>query len=115
MVRFGPAGNSESFYAQGHKHTKEAFAWIAEMGLNAYEYSFGHGARIREETACEIGAEAAANGVVLSVHAPYYINLATLEEDLSKRVTCGTLCSRHRRRGGWGQSASCFTPDLWDG
>ena len=80
MVRFGPAGNSESFYAQGHKHTKEAFAWIAAMGLNAYEYSFGRGVRIRQETAELIGAEAAENGVALSVHAPYYINLATLEE-----------------------------------
>ena len=81
MVRFGPAGNSESFYVQGHKHTIEAFAWIAAMRLDAYEYSFGRGVRIRQETAREIGTEAAANGVALSVHAPYYINLATLEEE----------------------------------
>ena len=31
--RFGPAGNSESFYAQGHTSTKEQPAWLHAMGL----------------------------------------------------------------------------------
>lgn len=81
MIRFGPAGNSESFYAQGHKRTNEAFEWIRGMGLDAYEYSFGRGVRIKQETAEAIGKEAAKSDVALSLHAPYYINLATLEED----------------------------------
>ena len=81
MIRFGPAGNSESFYEQGHKSTTEAFSWIREMGLDAYEYSFGHGVRIKQETAEAIGKAAADSGVALSLHAPYYINMATLEED----------------------------------
>ena len=79
MVLFGPAGNSDSFYAQGHKSTVEAFAWIKAMGLDTYEYSFGRGVRLGEEMAKKIGAEAAAHHVTLSVHAPYYINLATEE------------------------------------
>jgi deoxyribonuclease-4 len=61
MVLFGPAGNSDSFYAQGHKSTVEAFAWIKAMGLGAYEYSFGRGVRLGEETAKKIGAEAEEN------------------------------------------------------
>jgi deoxyribonuclease-4 len=77
MVLFGPAGNSDSFYAQGHKSTVETFAWITAMGLDAYEYSFGRGVRLGEAMAKKIGAEAAAHHVTLSVHAPYYINLAT--------------------------------------
>ncbi len=81
MIRFGPAGNSESFYAQGHKSTTEAFEWINNMGLDAYEYSFGRGVRIKQETAEAIGKKAADSDVALSLHAPYYINLATLEED----------------------------------
>lgn len=81
MIRFGPAGNSESFYAQGGKRTVEVFAWIAAMGLDAYEYSFGRGVRIKQETAQAIGQAAAEAGVALSVHAPYYINLATIEEE----------------------------------
>ncbi|MDD5018538.1 MAG: TIM barrel protein [Eubacteriales bacterium] len=81
MIHFGPAGNSASFYAQGHKHTVEAFAWISDMGLDAYEYSFGRGVRITKATAELIGLAAEANGVSLSVHAPYYINLATHEPE----------------------------------
>ena len=81
MILFGPAGNSESFYNEGHKRTVEVFSWIAKMGLNAYEYSFGRGVRLKRDTALAIGKQAAANGVTLSVHAPYYINLATLEPE----------------------------------
>lgn len=84
MIHFGPSGNSDLFYAQGHKATTEAFEWIAAMGLNAYEYSFGRGVRLREETARKIGEKAAERGVVLSVHAPYYINFATEDPDKEK-------------------------------
>ena len=77
MIYFGPAGNSESFYAQGFKHTVEQMAWLKNMGLNAYEYSFGRGVRLKEGTAREIGEEARKNGIALSVHAPYFINLAS--------------------------------------
>lgn len=76
MIRFGPGGNSESFYEQGHKRTIEAFAWLKNMGLDAYEYQCGRGVRIKQETAGKIGKEAKENGVILSLHAPYYINLA---------------------------------------
>ena len=76
MIRFGPAGNSESFYAQGHKHSFEAPAWLRRMGLSAYEYSFGRGVNLTEETAARIAAEARANDVAVSVHAPYFINLS---------------------------------------
>ncbi|MGI5849809.1 MAG: TIM barrel protein [Christensenellales bacterium] len=84
MIHFGPAGNSDSFYKKGYKHTYEAFAWIADMGLDAYEYSFGRGVRLSHTTAELIGKKAAENGVILSVHAPYYINLATEEPDKAK-------------------------------
>ena len=81
MIRFGPAGNSESFYAQGYKSTWQAPAWLEEMGLDAYEYSFGRGVSLSDETALRIAGEAAAHGVALSVHAPYFINLANPDPD----------------------------------
>ncbi len=86
MVLFGPAGNSELFYNSGNKHTYEAPKWIAGMGLTAFEYSFGHGVRIREETAEKIRIEAEKYKIAMSVHAPYYINLAaqnSFEKNLS--------------------------------
>lgn len=76
MIKFGPAGNSEAFYEQGYKSTWQAPKWLHDLGLNAFEYSFGRGVRLTQATAEKIGAEAQANQVYLSVHAPYFINLA---------------------------------------
>jgi len=84
-IRFGPSGNSDSFYAQGYEATWQAPKWIADMGLSAFEYSFGHGTRMREETAQKIRREAEAYDIALSVHLPYYINLTAFEpEQLEK-------------------------------
>ena len=63
MIKFGPAGNSLSFYEQGGKSTVQAMPWIAELGLNAYEYSCGKGINVGEDTALKIGAAAAECGV----------------------------------------------------
>ena len=43
--RFGPAGNSESFAAAGFKKSEDAPAWLAQMGLTAFEYQCGRGVR----------------------------------------------------------------------
>lgn len=79
-MRFGPSGNSEAFYEAGYKHTKDAPKWLNQMGLNAFEYSFGLGKFLKTETAQEIGKEAKKYGVEVSVHAPYYINFANTTE-----------------------------------
>ncbi len=85
MIRIGPSGNSLSFYEQGHKHTKEAAAWLAEMGLTAYEYSFGRGVRIGAEAASEIAAEFAKYGIEISSHAPYYTNFANPDDEMIEK------------------------------
>ena len=85
MLRIGPSGNSLSFYEQGHKRTKEAAAWLAGMGLNAYEYSFGRGVRISEEAAAEIAAAFAECDVEISSHAPYYTNFANPDSDMIEK------------------------------
>ena len=36
MIKFGPSGNSLSFYESGGKSTVEAMKWVADMGLTAY-------------------------------------------------------------------------------
>ena len=81
MIRFGPAGNSDSFYAQGYKQSVQAPRWLREMGLSAYEYSFGRGVGLKKETAEKIAEEAKANDIAVSVHAPYFINLANPGEE----------------------------------
>jgi len=79
MIRIGPSSNDILFYEQGHKSSKEAPAWLAKMGLNAYEISFGRGIRVGEQTAREIGDQAKQHGIAISTHAPYYINLASTD------------------------------------
>ena len=74
---FGPGGNSDSFYAAGFKRTVDTFAWQRRFGLMAFEYSFGRGIRLSSAAAREIGDAAREAGVAVSVHAPYYINLAS--------------------------------------
>ena len=79
MVRFGPAGNDVKFYTDGNKSSVDAPRWLSEMGLNAYEISFGRGIRMTDKTAEVIGKQAEIYDVKISVHAPYYINLANKE------------------------------------
>ncbi|MBO8129745.1 MAG: TIM barrel protein [Peptococcaceae bacterium] len=74
---FGPAGNSRSFYEQGHKSSLDAPKWLRQLGLGAYEYQCVRGVNIGERTAAHLGAAAARENITLSIHAPYYINLAS--------------------------------------
>lgn len=85
MIRFGPSGNSESFYLEGNKTSIEAPKWLKSKGLNAYEYSFGRGFTSGYETAKKLGSEAVANDVLVSVHAPYYINFANIEDTAKEK------------------------------
>ena len=80
MIRFGPSGNSESFYAQGYSHTEQSAKFVRDLGLDCFEYSFGRGVRMSEAKAISIGEAFAAQGVEISVHAPYYINFANPSE-----------------------------------
>lgn len=73
---FGPGGNSESFYAAGHKSTVEAPKYLAELGLGAYEFEAGNGLNAGEKTLCAIGEEAQKYGIELSLHTPYFISLS---------------------------------------
>lgn len=80
-IKFGPAGNSDSFAAAGFRATVDAPAWLRGLGLDAYEYQCGRGVNVGEETARKIGAQAAAHGITLSLHTPYYINLSSGEAE----------------------------------
>jgi len=84
MIRFGVAGAPDDFYDKGHKTALEMPAYLKAIGLDAFEYQCGRGVRISRETALKLGAEAKKNGITLTIHSPYYINIAT--DDLQKRT-----------------------------
>lgn len=81
MVKFGPAGNSEIFYKDGFKNSLDAPLWLKNHNLDLYEYSFGRMFNLKHETAKELGKRAKECGIEITVHSPYYINLANPSED----------------------------------
>lgn len=85
MIKFGPSGNSASFYAAGYEHTEDAAAYVREMGLDCFEYSFGRGVRMSEQKARSIGAAFARAGIEISVHAPYFINFANPDDEMAAK------------------------------
>lgn len=81
MPKFGPAGNSESFAVLGYKNSLQVPEYIVKMGLDCYEYQCGRGVNIGEEKAKELGLKAKEAGISLSLHAPYYISMSSVEEE----------------------------------
>ena len=91
---FGPAGNSDSFSVV-HKSSLAAPEWIAGFGLDAYEYQCGKGVNVGEATARKLGENARTHGIRLSLHAPYFINLANPDpESLQKTIGYITAACR---------------------
>ena len=80
-IRFGTAGTSDSFTTQGYKNSLDIPAYTAGMGLDAFEYQCGHGVRLGLDKARQMAADAAAHGILFSVHAPYYISMSSLDEE----------------------------------
>lgn len=85
MIKFGPAGNCKTFYEEGYKRTIEAPLWLKQKGLDAYEYSFGKGFTLPDDTAVKIGEEMKKYGITVSIHAPYYINFATPTDEMAEK------------------------------
>lgn len=81
MIKFGPSGNSLAFSLAGNKNSEQSAEWVKNLGLDCFEYSFGRGVSLSDERAVEIGNAFKKAGVELSVHAPYYINLANPEDE----------------------------------
>ncbi|WP_337960861.1 TIM barrel protein [Caloramator sp. mosi_1] len=84
-AKFGPSGNSKSFYDEGYKSSVDMPKWLKQKGLDAYEYSFGRGINISFETAEKIGKEALENGILLSIHSPYYINFGSSDIEIQAK------------------------------
>lgn len=77
---FGPAGNSDSF-SKKYKSSTDAPQFIKELGIDAYEYQCGKGVRISDKTASALCENAEKFGIRLSLHAPYFISLSSVEKE----------------------------------
>ena len=74
MIKIGPAGS-------GGLGNLKGIQKVVRMKLDCMEVEFTYGVRISMDEARQVGALAKEKGVVLSVHAPYYINLASDEKE----------------------------------
>lgn len=92
---FGTAGNPDRFQAEGFKASKDMPLWLKGKGLDAYEYQCGKGVSVGEATARAIGEKAAQAGIVLSLHAPYFVNPANPDPD-SQEKTAGYVLAACR-------------------
>ncbi len=73
MIRIGPAGFGGS--------PIENIGHIAELGLSAVEVEFTYGVRMKKADAEKLGELNRKCRLMLSIHAPYYINLASKEKE----------------------------------
>lgn len=69
-ILLGPAGSPA-------KSTLEGLSVVNQLGLQAMEVQFTHGIGMGLPLAKQIGEANKKQGIYLSVHAPYYINLAS--------------------------------------
>ncbi len=81
MVLFGPAGTPQGFFDRGYKKSLQLPDFLEEMGLDLFEYQCGNGVTIGEATARKLGDAFRAKGKILSVHAPYFISLSSVEPE----------------------------------
>ena len=53
--------------------------WLQNLGLQAYEYECSRGVRVSKTFCTTLAAQAKRYNIKLSIHAPYYINLASTD------------------------------------
>ena len=72
-IRIGPAGSDGLGPLKGVEK-------VAGLGLECMEVEFTYGVRLKPDAARAVGDLARRKRIILSVHAPYYINLASEEK-----------------------------------
>lgn len=80
-LKFGPAG----YPAEAKGNLERVFQILSEADLDALEYAAVYGLRMSEEKAISIGKAAKKTNITMSMHAPYYISLASKREDVRER------------------------------
>ena len=80
-IKLGPSG-----IPAGCKGTSvDAVGYVKKEGLHCIEIQFVRGVHMKNKMAMEVGEAAKQFGVELSVHAPYYINLASHDKKIQKQ------------------------------
>ena len=85
MIKFGPSGNSQAFFDAGYSKSEDSAKWVKNLGLDCFEYSFGRGVNLSDGKALALAGVFKECGVEISVHAPYYVNLANPDQEMAEK------------------------------
>lgn len=77
-ISFGPGGNSVSWGKR--KFPQELPEYLGSMGLNGYEIECGRGVRLSANTVALMPSLAKEHNINVTLHAPYFISLSSVEE-----------------------------------
>lgn len=108
MIDFGPAGCCELMESRGI-NIMQVPKFLSELGLKTFEYPLTHGINIGQEKAKVIGDEFKKFNISLSVHAPYYINLAN-PDDVMAEKSFGYIISSMKIANAMGADRVIFHP-----
>ena len=78
MISFGPGGNSISWGKL--KFPADLPQYLKNLGLNGYEVECGRGVRI-SDAAKSLPKLAEEHGLYITLHAPYFISLSSVDEE----------------------------------
>ena len=81
MALFGPAGLADSFKTLGYKKSIQVADYLSRFGLTAFEYQAGRGVKIGTDAARQLGDVLADKNIQVSIHAPYFISMSSVEEE----------------------------------
>jgi deoxyribonuclease-4 len=86
---------------------------VRELGLDCLEMAWVNGVRMGEEAADRIARAARENGVQLTAHAPYYVNLCGSAEVVAR--SRGRLVAAARLAARCGARSVCFHAGFYQG
>ena len=83
------------------KGMEDGLPMLKEMGLNAVEVQYTYGIQTKLETVERLGRIARENGIRISCHAPYYINLNSRDRGVLKK-SCTWIHRTAEMMNAWG-------------
>lgn len=80
QIRFAPAGGCAIFH-ETYKSNQFLPEFLVSYGLNGLEYQCGRGVNLSEATAAALSEKCEAADIEVSLHAPYYISLSSVDPE----------------------------------
>jgi len=110
-LRFGPAGMP---IAMKGRKLSEGISYCASKGLKAFEVEWVQGVRIRKEDIADAAKIAKENDVLLSCHAPYFVNCCSPVK-AKQDITIRNLMQSARAAAQLGIRIIVFHPGFYQG